>query len=319
MEFELQRFADDEESTTPQPETSLEEQEPIPEELDGIPEDIARETMAEWEQTQEEQPSEPPPPTTVSREEYQAKAAEAEQLKAQLQQYQRQTQQQQQPPPQFQPQQFKITPEISAKIDEAIKAEAMELSGMSTDDVASLDYADDDDPRISQWNQAKSIAQNRVYAAIQQAQFQQQQQAQQFYNNHMAAIGTYNDFAAKEFKEPDFKNIQQFAANEFFEQLSPNEQKIVANSYLRIERQTASPAEMMVVKNYYERAKAAYRSRKGRPRKANGQFAPQLPRSDQLRGGAGKNEVSAAELERMLETTEFDKIPEAYQRKLLGY
>ena len=327
MEFDLQRFSEGDEqpaSSEQQPtaESSAEEQAPIPKELDGIPEDIARETMAEFEQskTQEDTQAPPAPPESVSREEYQAKVEEANQLKAQLAEYQRRQQQAQQPQqPQFQPQQLRITPEVSDKINQAIKAEAMALTGMSDDDVASLDYADDDDPRLSQWAQAKSIAQNRVYGAIQQAQIQQAQQAQQFYNNHMAAIRTYNEFAAKEFAEPDFKEIQNFATNEFFTQLPPNEQKIIANAYVRIERQIASPAEMMVVKNYFGQAKAAYRARGVKQPPRTQMQQPVMPRTDQLRGSAGKGEVTVGELERMLETTDFDKIPEVYQKKLLGY
>lgn len=317
LEFDLQRFDEEPEQTS---ESQSEPQEPIPEELDGIPEDIARETMSEWQEAQtREQPQESetpsePAPETYSREDYQAKINEVEQLKAQLANYQRQAQQ---PQPQFQPPQMRITPEISAKITQAIKAEAMNMSGFSEDDVASLAYADDDDPRIAQWNQAKSIAQSNVIGAIRQAQMAQQYQAQQFIANQTAAINTYNTFAQKEFQEPDFQAIQHYATNEFFNQLTPNEQKILANSYLRVERQVASPAEMLVVKNYYERAKAEYRG-KQKPKKAP-QAPPQLPRSDQLNGAAGKGEITNAELEHMLDTTDFDKIPEVYQRKLLGY
>lgn len=319
LEFDLQRF-DEEPETTSEPQS--EPQEPIPEELDGIPEDIACEAMSEWKEAQaQEQPQEQaqesetpsePAPETYSREDYQAKVNEVEQLKAQLANYQRQAQQ-----PQFQPPQMKITPEISEKITQAIKAEAMNMSGFSEDDVASLEYADDDDPRIAQWNQAKSIAQTNVIGAIRQAQMAQQYQAQQFIANQTAAINTYNKFAQRESQEPDFQAIQHYATNEFFNQLTPNEQKILANSYLRIEHQTASPAEMLVVKNYYERAKAAFRG-KQKPKKAP-QPPPQLPRSDQLNGAAGKGEITNAELEHMLDTTDFDKIPEVYQRKLLGY
>lgn len=324
MEFDLQRFTEDGE-TFVEPETSAEtspeEQAPIPEELDGIPDHIARETMEEWEQSQaESEPAPPAEPQTVSREEYQAQAAEIEKLKAQLAQYQQQqpVQKPQKPQPQF-----KITPEYSTKINEAINAEAMALTGFSQDDVDSLDWADEDDPRLAQWNQAKSLAQMSVLEAVRKGRIAQAQQQQQAQSNYLAATQIYNEFAQKEFKEPDFKDIQHFATNEFFEQLDPRMQRIVANSYLRVEQQTASPAEMLAVKNYYEQAKAAFRSRSGRKtaptayRRA--QQAATLPRSDQLRGGTSKGELSAAELEHMLDTMPFEKIPEPYQLKLLGY
>lgn len=318
MKFNLQRFAEESESDS---ELQAEEKEPIPEELGGLDEDIAREAMAEWEEFKQndapESSEDAVDKDTVSRADYQAKVEEAEKLKAQLAEYQRRVQPSPQPLPQPQ---IKITPEISAKINEAIKAEAMNMSGLSEDDVASLDYADDDDPRIAQWSQAKSLAQSNVLGAIRQAQIAQQYQAQQFMAAQMAAVNSYNEFAQREFKEPDFQNIQQYATNEFFERQSPAEQKIIANSYLRVERQIASPAEMLVVKNYYEQAKASYREGRGKikPARTSKQQATSMPRVDELGGSAGKGEITVAELERMLETTDFDKIPEVYQKKLLG-
>ena len=335
FEFDLQRFDEENTEQSVQSETSTEEEKPIPEELGGLPEDIARETMAEWEklqpkpeEPQPETPPEPKPPTeeSVPYARFKEKVDEANQLKAQLAEYQRRLQQQQPPQtqaqqPQFQPPQIKITPEISAKINAAIKAEALALSGMSDDDVASLEFADADDPRIAQWKQASSIAQNSVYNAIYQAQINQQQQARQFYDSHVAAVETYNQFVEKEFAEPDFKEIQNFARSEFFEQLSPNEKKIIANSYLNVERQTASPAEMLNVKQYYERAKLAYRTRgakKSAPKQA--QPAPKLPRADQLKGSSGKSDgqLSAHDIEKLLEG-DFTKLDEKTRKILLGF
>lgn len=320
MEFDLQRFTEDGE-TIAEPETtaesSPEELAPIPEELDGIPEDIARETMAEWEKVKAESEPEPPAESqTVSREEY-------EQLKAQLAEFQKQQQPQQKPPQQPPQPPFKITPEMSTKINQAIQKEAMALTGFSQDDVDSLEYADDDDPRLAQWNQAKNFATSTVLETVRQGRIAQQQQQQQAQANYLAATQIYNEFAQRELKELDFKDIQHFATNEFFEQLKPNEQRIIANSYLNIERQTASPAEMLVVKNYYEQAKAAFRRGGGRKRAPaayqKAQQAASLPRSDMLRGNSGTRELTAGELERMLDTMPFDDIPKAYQQTLLGY
>ena len=340
MKFDLQRFDDDNaaqvESAESQP--SQEEQEPIPEELAGLPEKYAREAMAESEERQAAEPE--PAQPQFTREDYQAKVNEVEQLKAQLAEYQRQQAQapqqapqpvaqqpaqdgqyQPQQAPQYQPPPFKITPEISAKINEAIKAEAMQMTGFSEDDIASLDYADDDDPRLEQWSQAKSISQSRVLGAIQQMQQIQQARAQQFLNEHTAAINTYNEFAAKEFKEPDFKAIQNFATNDFFSQQPQSVQQIVANAYLRVERQTASPAEMLVVKNYYEQAKAAYRSsnRQKRTTTSRPRPAQQMPRVDQLNGLATPRdgELSAHDIEKLLEG-DFTKLSPQQQRMMLG-
>jgi len=323
MEFDLQRFNEEAEENT----SSQAEEQPLPEELGGLPEEYAREALAEWESTQAEtqaetqeepQETQKPQPSeeTITREKYQALLAEKEKLDAQIAEYKKLTQP---PQPQFQPPQMRLTQENAKLIDNAITAEAMKLSGMSKDDVASLDYADDDDPRISQWNQAKRIAENRVYNTITQLQAAQQQQAQQFYASHAAAVNSYNEFAKKEFAEPDFKEVQNFATNEFFEKLSEQEQRIIANSYLRLERQTASPAEVYIVQKYYERAKAAYRTRGAKPKNTTRTQQPTLPRADQLKGSstAGDGQLSNSDVEKLLEG-DFTKLDEKTRRILLG-
>jgi len=342
MEFDLQRFAEDaapaNDSADTQTETADAAQdsapEPIPEELGGLPEEYAREVMEQSKPAEENSTLEQPAPAEQPRDDYQAIIAERDQLKAQLAEYQRQQaqlqqqaqtqqpQQQRQPQPQYQPPQLQITPEVSAKIKTAIEAEAMALAGMSKDDVDSLNWADDDDPRLAQWNQAKDIAKDRIYTAIKQAQAARQQQAQQFLMNHQAAVQTYNEFAKKEFAEPDYKQIQQFATNEFFEQMPQNEQRILAQAYIRVEQQTASPAEMLAVKQYYERAKAAYRTRDAKkqtgPQPAR--QAANLPRADQLRGTISTGDVglSSSDFEKLLKG-DFTKIDEKTQKIMLGF
>ena len=322
MEFDLQRFAEDADPETTA-ESSPEEQEPIPEELYGIPEDIARETMVEWEQSKEENKTEPatePAPHTeqqpVSREEY-------EQLKAQLAEYkkQQQPQVQQQPQlPQYQPPQFKITPENSVKIAEAIKAEALALTGLSKDEVDELDYADDDNPRLAQWKQAQSIATNRVYTALRQMLDEQARTRQQVLIDHAEANQSYGELVKKAVAEADHDKIQAFATGELFNRLEPIDRRALAGAYLRVDRQTASPAELLAVKLYYKLAQYEYRNanrQKPAPAQQRTQKANTLPRSDMLRGNSGTGEVSAATLEHMLDTMRFDDIPKAYQKILL--
>ena len=258
MEFESQSTAAEPQQVTtaePSPENQSEEEKQLPEELNGLPKEYAEETLAEWEKTQAERQSESAPTEeTFTLEQYRAREKEVEELKAKLAEYQKQQPQQQRPQrqqpqarqvqPQFQSPPLRITQEDSRKIAEAITAEAMSISGLSKEDVASLEYADEDDPRVATWNQARSLAQNEVYNTIRQARARQEQQTRQFLADHNAAIDIYNTFAQKEFSEPDFKEIQNFATNEFFNELSPNEQRIIANSYLRVERQIASPADL---------------------------------------------------------------------------
>lgn len=345
FEFELQRFdgeaADQGESAEVQPQESG-EAEPLPEELNGLPEDIARETLAEWKATQAQAPAQEPPqesaqeaprPQTeesVPYVRFKEKVDEANQLKAQLAEYQRLMQQQpapQPPPPQPQPapQQARITPEIAQKINAAITAEALAISNLTQKDVEELQFVDDDDAKLMQWNQAKAVAQDRVFTALREAQINRQRQAQELFAAQQAAAAWCNDFAQKEMAtEPNIQAIQNFAANEFFEQLSPAEKPIVAASYGRVAQNIASPADMFTVKNYYERAKAAFLARaNGAKKQAQPQrtapAAANLPRSDQLKGGAEQTngQLSATEIEKLLEG-DFTKLDPKKQKLLLG-
>ena len=337
FEFDLQRFddeaADQGESAEVQPQESG-EAEPLPEELNGLPEDIARETLAEWKATQAQEPAaqETPRPQTeesVPYVRFKEKVDEANQLKAQLAEYQRLMQQQsvpQPPPPQPQPapQQARITPEIAQKINAAITAEALAISNLTQKEVEELRFVDDDDAKLMQWNQAKAVAQDRVFTALREARINRQRQAQELFAAQQAAAAWCNDFAQKEMAtEPNIQAIQNFAANEFFEQLSPAEKPIIAASYGRVAQNIASPADMFTVKNYYERAKAAFLARANgakkpaQPQRPNP--AANLPRSDQLKGGAEQTngQLSATEIEKLLEG-DFTKLDPKKQKILLG-
>ena len=343
FEFDLQRFDDDNATTAESADVPQQEgeEEPLPEELSGLPEDIARETFAEWkvshpaEDTQGVQDaSKPQTEESVPYARFKEKVDEANQLKAQLAEYQRRMQQQPavQPPPQPQQQQqptqtqTRITPEVAQKINTAIHAEAVRMSGLTQKEIEDLEFADDDDPKLIQWNQSKAVAQNYVFNAIRQAQAEQRQQAQQFFATHQSAVQAYNEFVQKEMAtEKDMPAIQNFAANEFFESLPPAEKRVLADSYLRVERQLASPAEILVVQNYYKAAKAAFRARANSAKKPaqtpaqRSQQAAKLPRSDQLKGGAENTggQLTASEIEKLLQG-DFTKIDPKKQKIMLG-
>lgn len=351
FEFDLQRFDEDTAAQSTSSEVAQSEpaeEKPIPEELHGLPEDIARQTLNEWEAMQklaeepsqgseqpqqEAQPAQEPKPQTedsVPYVRFKEKVDEANQLKALLAQYQQQVpppapQPRQAPPPQ--PQQgMRITPEVAKRINAAIVEEAKSLSGLTQADVDELQFTDEDDEKYVQWEQAKAIARNSVFTALRNELASRQQQAQQFLSTHQAAVQAYNDFVQKEFATvPNIKEIQNFAAVEFFNELPPSEQVVLADSYLRVERKTASPAELLVVQKYYERAKAAFNARakaaKNPPQTAaqRAQQAQNLPRADQLKGASSKNDgqLSARDIEKLLEG-DFTKIDPKTQRIMLG-
>lgn len=368
FDFDLQMFADEatedngavedasaevsQEVAEPEP-AEEGEKEPIPEELDGLPEDAAREVMAEAAKLEQEK-EEPEPESTNAPDDSQTikngtipyprfkeKVDESNALKAQLEAYQKQfgplgaqqavPQQVQRPAmmqqtaPQQQIPQFNLTPDVMKQIDELKKQEALRMSGLTQDDIDGIDYMEENDPRKAQYQFALKMAESTVMNRIQQAQMEQMRHAEAVLQAHNASVADYNDFAKKEMAEPDFQNIMQYASEDFFFTRSQAEQQTLAEAYSRIERQVASPAEVMLIKNYFAEAKQAYRSGHPQPAKRNNnpmtkvKQAGTFPRSQQVEGSSDNDTgVSVATLEKMLVEKSWDEIPKKYQRMLMG-
>ena len=141
------------------------------------------------------------------------------------------------------------------------------------------------------------------------------------------AVMDYNTFAQKEAAEHDFKEVQNYAINEFFEKnITKAEQPIIAAAYQRIERNVASPQDIMLIKRYFTDAKNAYRSQQGNKPGGNTGRSNRLkqgkafPRSSDIDGaGTDTGSVTNDTLAKMLEEKPFSEIPPEYQKMLLGY
>ena len=261
--FDIQRFAEEEEVTAlteeeQTTETVEEEQESIPEELAGLDESYARDAMKEWKelqaQSQPQEESEPPIETPTQpqpqlTDETTTLRNEITQLKAQLAQM-AQSQVQAQPPrqpptPQPQPpqqQQPELTPEMVKRLNAAIEAEAYRMSGLTKDDIASFEFADSDDERITQWNIAKAAAQNRVIGAVQQAQAQYRAQQQRIMQQQQESQRQYDEFARREMSETNFQAVFAYATNDYYNQLPQMDQMVIGDAYYRVQNGISSPA-----------------------------------------------------------------------------
>ena len=184
MLFDIQMFADEEvknygDILDGASEDIKEDLPPIPEELAGIPEDIARDVMAKaaeisnttkpvestTEKTSEsntEDNGETAVPYKRFKEIIDQKNELAQQIAAYRERFgdissQAPIQNQTPQTPKEMP--IQNTPQFNAdvikQIDEAITQRAMAISGLSKEDVDSIDYFEDGDPRIGIWNHAK--------------------------------------------------------------------------------------------------------------------------------------------------------------------
>ena len=351
--FDLQLFADDETENisvseeTPATETAsesnVEESQPeLPEEFEGL-EEFRDEIMAELnggetgENTGEEG-GKIPAGQKVPYERFKQVNDERKALKAEIEELKKARenipQSQPQPAPVTQqPQrqqpimrtapalpaspQIKMTPELAKAFKNATDELAMQMTGFTPEQVKDFEFAEDGDEQAEYWKTTRNLAANEIQNRVQQFRRAQEMQRQQFMQEHAAAVQSYNEYAKAEMSAPDYKEVLAYTTGEFFESLPPAQQQALANSYVRVERNIASPAEIFFVQTMFERAKAAYHNQKGKTQKQENprqktEQAKTLPRIDRLNGANGNNAsglLTVRDLERIIdETDDFDKI-----------
>ena len=344
--FNLQKFADENTDTEKTygdildgAEETVDDNSEIPAGLEGIPKDIANEVLQD-SAAETEKTSENPAPTDnvtipyARFKEVNDKKNESERLLAVYRERygELNTQpstppqnfsQPQQQPPQFQPP--SLDENFTKQIDDAITQTAMNISGLSKEDVEALDYLDDDDPKISRWNHAKRISEAAVYNDIINRQMAQQQEFQRAATLRDQTIANYNNFVAQQQAAANFNDVQKFAENDFFNAQSDIDKQIIQESYARVSNNTASPADVMVVQNYFSRAKFAFENgqapqyQRVQPKPKTKPAVNNFPRTNQISGSTGSgNGISQAALAEMLQNKSWNKIPPNYQKILLG-
>lgn len=326
--FDLQLFDEEVNETSAVEENSAEnttESAELPEDFEGL-EEYKEEILQEVAEMKNEETEETTPVQKIPYERFKQKVDEVNALKAQIDELKKSAEKpppkennspppsesrqisQPQPPPPIP--QLQVTPELMNAMQAATNNLALQMSGLTEQQVKELEYAEEDDADLIRWRYAQQLAANEVQTQVRNIRQAQQIKAQQFMTEHNAAIESYNAYAAREMQEKNFEEVKNFATGEYFDALPPNVQRIIAESYVRIERQTASPAEIILVQNYFAQAKAAFYSRKSqaKPKKNN---ALNLPKADLIQGANSNisQNLSARDIEKLLdETADFDNL-----------
>ena len=131
---------------------------------------------------------------------------------------------------------------------------------------------------------------------------------------HYEAVQTFNNFYEKAVAEKDFKETVNFAKGEYFDSLPKPVQDVVFDSYVRIEKNIASPAEALLVQQFFDQARTAYRNKvKTTRRKQVSGVSKSFPKIDQLNGANGmhNSSMSAADFEKMM-NADFDSFDKRY-------
>lgn len=222
---------------------------------------------------------------------------------------------------------FALTPDNMELLHKAVQEEALRIAQMTKEDLDSMEYMEDGDPRKQRWQYAQDIAKSNVLDKIRQAQQMEMQRRQAFLAAHNASVADFNRYATEAQKAEDFEAVKNFAVNDFFKAI-PSEpyKQVIATAYARVEQNTASPAEIYLIQDYFTRAQAEYRrqhptaapsNRKSQSDKL--EQAKAFPKSQQVSGsGDAGGGITVASLEKMLNEMPFDQIEPKYQNMLLG-
>lgn len=344
IEFDLQLFVDENENEKGTFE--------IPEGLEGIDEDLAKEIMAELQEEEQKIPEEQkessaepetkPPEVQVETQQqeseeipYEEYRKTVEQEKAALQQeIERLKAQQQLPPTQSTPPAFpnafapaptipQFTPELLQQLEKKAEQEAALLTGVKKEELSEYEESE----RKTQYDAALGFARQRIFNETAQLMRQQQMQAQQQLEQHRQVLEEYQRFEQQESASPDFANIKQYAETKYFEKLTPVEQGAVREAYRRVIGRTCSPQDVFTVKQYFSLAAQDYRktnsgietpSTQVQAKKQKFDQMTKQPKVQQLSGNNSSGGINLAELTRMLEEKDWDEIPDQYKKILLG-
>lgn len=197
--------------------------------------------------------------------------------------------------------------------EDAITYGAKQLSGFSDEQVEELDYLDDDDPRIKQWNFAKRIAESAVYNNYISEQMARQQEMQRRALMQNQSVAAFNDYVARQQAEENFNAVRQFATTDFYNSLNDVDKMAISDAQARIANNMAVPTDFMAIRDFFSRAKAAYDSRNPTlPLKNNG--ASQFPRTDKVNGiSGGGGGINGAALAEMVRAVPWAQIPQEYK------
>ena len=141
------------------------------------------------------------------------------------------------------------------------------------------------------------------------------------------SIADYSSFEQEQMKAQDFESIRSHAVNEYFSKLNPVEQQAIADAYQRVQSKTCIPQDIFVVKKYFSEAAQDFRKNQNNvnTNQNNIQVKQEKlkqmerhPKVDLVTGSNSNGGTSVADLERTLQNTDWDDIPESTKKLLLG-
>lgn len=262
-----------------------------------------------------------------------AKDAEIAALKAQIEAAQQQRNSQQQLPQQNQlPQQMQQQSErnpqneiaLMQEIYKAAREEAKKVTGFTDEDIANIEY--DDTGKNELWNQTLQFKLAQINQDVQTEIKRREQETFNFQKTIQTSYAQFNEFSNNLAKEADFEQVKNHALNDYFTSLPEFLQTVVKEAYEKVGKENCSPKDLAIVQNYINAAKNDYRlknqtTQQQQPPSTNKEKIKQMeahPKVSQIQGSNTAGGTTIADIERMVDTMEWDKIPQEIRDIAMG-
>ena len=165
--------------------------------------------------------------------------------------------------------QIKITPQIAKAMTQVVNQKAMEMAGLTQEDVDGLEYADEDDEKKIAYENAKQIARNDVTNYVTNALARQRQAQMQAQYEREQSIAATQNFISNIKKQDNYQALDSYITQDYFMTLNPQEQAVVRNSYQRLNSRNGTLTDNMIIKNFWNNGVNAYNNRAQQTVQAN--------------------------------------------------
>ena len=220
-----------------------------------------------------------------------------------------------------------LNPAVIQEINSLANEEALKISGLTREELDEIEYSDPNDTRFSTYKTAVELARQNIFSQLNSEIQTRRVMEQKVLQLRDQSIADYSSFEQEQMKAQDFESIRSHAVNEYFTKLNPVEQQAIADAYQRVQSKTCIPQDIFVVKKYFSEAAQDFRKNQNNvnTNQNNIQVKQEKlkqmerhPKVDLVTGSNSNGGTSVADLERTLQNTDWDDIPENTKRMLLG-
>ena len=232
---------------------------------------------------------------------------------------------------------IKLTPEMSNAIEDMAFNRALQISGMTKEEVEGLEYAEDGDANKVRFENAKAIARNSVLTDLNNRYVQMEQQRQrQIYEQQQSAADIQN-FVKEIQSVENYQAVTDYVTKDYINTLPSMQQDVIRQAYLKADRGVSTIQDNMILRSFWNNGLSAYQkannvsnqaqpsNNKAKADKINNNMTQRnkFPRVGQVRNSSGsaKNEIWTIDrCSQLVNSGQLDKIPANIKEQLMrGY